>query len=359
MSEMHIDSDGFTGFLDGAQIECVTLRNSAGMEASFCNWGARLLQLLTPDVEGRLGDVVLGYPSLAGYREGHSEMGAFIGRFANRIARGSFALDGKTYRLHCNNGENHLHGGRGAMRRAFSTERPGENEVVFRIRLSDGEDGYPGNLDITVSYALSDDKRLRMVTTAVTDRATPVNFCNHAYFNLADAPDILDHVLMIDADAFTPVDARLIPSGEIRPVAGTPFDFRSPTRIGERIGQRDEQLLFGQGYDHNFVLNRNGADQASGEALAARVFAPSSGRLMEVWTTEPGVQFYSGNALGRSPLPGRRPLTRRSGFCLETQHYPDSVNRPEFPNVILRPGERYRSSTSFLFGKGESCDDAI
>jgi aldose 1-epimerase len=240
------------------------------------------------------------------------------------------------------------------MRRVFATSRPQENEVVFHVRLGDGEDGYPGNLDLAVSYTLSDEDgdRLRMRTTAVTDRATPVNFCNHAYFNLAHEATILDHLLMIDADAFTPVDAGLIPSGEIRRLAGTPFDFRSPTRIGERIGEADEQLLYGQGYDHNFVLNKDGPCNANGETLAARVFALSSGRCMEIWTSEPGLQFYSGNQLGGSPVPGRRPLTHRSGFCLETQRYPDSVNHPEFPNVILRPGECYSSSTSFLFSQG-------
>ncbi|MDR1613657.1 MAG: galactose mutarotase [Planctomycetota bacterium] len=357
---MRIDFNDFTGFLDGERIECVTLRNSAGIKACFCNWGARLLQLWTPDARGDRADVALGYPSLDGYRKGHAEMGAFIGRFANRIAHGRFALDGKTYRLDCNDGENHLHGGRGGtMRRVFAVSRPRENEALFRVRLGDGEDGYPGNLELAVSYALTDDDRLRMVATATADRATPVNFCNHAYFNLARDADILDHWLTINADAFTPVDESLIPSGEIRPVAGTPFDFRSPARIGERIGERDEQLRFGQGYDHNFVLNKNGPCNADGETLAARVFAPSSGRRMELWTSEPGLQFYSGNRLGGSPVPGRRPLTHRSGFCLETQHYPDSVNRPEFPKVILRPGEDYSSSTSFFFGTGEFHDDAL
>jgi aldose 1-epimerase len=357
---MRIDSNGFTGFLEGERIEYVTLRNRTGTTACFCNWGARLLQLSTPDARGHHDDVTLGYSTLAGYRKGHVEMGAFIGRFANRIAQGRFALDGKNYRLDCNDGENHLHGGRGGtMRRVFATARPKENEVLFRVRLDDGEDGYPGNLELAISYTLSDENCLRMVTMAVTDRATPVNFCNHAYFNLSQDTTILDHRLMIDADAFTPVDAGLIPRGEIRRVAGTPFDFRSPTRIGERIDEVDEQLLFGKGYDHNFVLNKQSPCNANGETLAARVFAPASGRRMELWTSEPGLQFYSGNRLGDNPVPGRRPLTHRSGFCLETQHYPDSVNRPEFPNVILRPGKRYSSSTSFLFGTGKFHDDAL
>ncbi|MDR1486708.1 MAG: galactose mutarotase [Deltaproteobacteria bacterium] len=336
----------------GAKIECVAIRSLCGLQATFCNYGARLIELIAPDAKGNPGDVVLGYSDLNGYLKGQTEMGALVGRVANRIGKGRFTLDTNTYRLALNDGVNHLHGGLGGtMRRAFGVLKSGQSEVVFRLQLRDGEDGYPGNVNLVVVYAFLEGGRLRMSIRAETDRATPVNFCNHVYFNLADDDTILDHQLSINAKFYTPVDEHLIPTGEISSVRRTPFDFTKAVKIGERIEQHHEQLDYGRGYDHNFVLDKSNQRNFHGETLAAKVRAPSSGRTLEIWTTEPGVQFYSGNFLGQSLKPaGRRPLIRRSGFCLETQHFPDSINKSWFPNTILRPGELFSSSTTNIFG---------
>ncbi|MDR1677902.1 MAG: galactose mutarotase [Deltaproteobacteria bacterium] len=357
---MNINPKKFEGTWEGQDVKCLTLRSSNGLEATFCNLGARLVELITPDAGGYLGDVVLGYPAFQDYLKGQAEMGALIGRVANRIAKGHFELDGQNYQLALNDGDNHLHGGLGSMmRRVFSVIKASENEAVFQVVLNDGEDGYPGRVELTVKYSLSDQGGLHQETQAVSDRVTLINVCNHSYFNLGGEASILDHYLMINAESFTPIDASLIPTGEIREVKGTPFDFRTPFRIGERIEDEEPQLVFGQGYDHNFVLDKSGEENQFGETLAARLFLLSSGRVMEIWTTEPGIQFYSGNFLGKSPIPGRSPLTYRRGLCLETQHFPDAVHQPLFPSIVLRPGERFLSSTSFLFGQGGSPNDPV
>jgi aldose 1-epimerase len=299
-----------------------------------------------------LGDVVLGYETLDGYLRATPYFGAIIGRYANRIGGARFTLDGRTYRLAANNGSNHLHGGLRGFDKVVWHAEPFRSDSGLGVTLTyvspDSEEGYPGRLEATVTYTWTDDDRLIMDYVATSDQATPVNLTQHSYFNLAAeaAGTVLDHVLQLDADAFTPVDSTLIPTGEIAPVAGTPFDFTTPSAIGARIDAGDQQIRFGRGYDHNFVLRRSGP----GLVHAARVSEPTSGRALDVWTTEPGLQFYSGNFLdGSITGKGGRIYARRSGLCLETQHYPDSPNHREFPSTILRPGEEYRSRTVFAF----------
>ena len=338
---------------DGVAVELYTLSNSTGMQVSITNYGGIVVSLLAPDREGTLADVVLGYETLDEYVAGSPYFGAIIGRYGNRIGQGKFTLDGKQYTLARNNNENHLHGGLKGFDKVvwkakgiLGDKGPG---LVLTYLSRDGEEGYPGNLAVTVTYILTEDNELRIHYRATTDKPTPVNLTNHSYFNLAGQGngDILGHKLMIDADRFTPVDEGLIPTGELRPVAGTPMDFRKPLAIGARVDQDDEQLRCGGGYDHNWVLN-----QPAGElSLAARVDEPTCGRVMEVFTTEPGIQFYCGNFLDGS-ITGKSGMVyhHRYGFCLETQHYPDSPNKPHFPSTILRPGEEYRSRTVYAFG---------
>ena len=335
----------------GQAVELFTLTNPQGIEVRAITYGGIILSLRTPDRDGRLGDIVLGYDSLAGYLRASPYFGAIIGRYGNRIANGRFTLDGQTYTLAANNGPNHLHGGiRGFDKVVWSAE-PLETDsavgVVFTYTSPDGEEGYPGTLRVQVTYTLADDGKLAFDYLATADRATPVNLTQHSYFNLAGSGDVLGHELTIAASDFTPVDATLIPTGAVAPVDGTPFDFRTPTAIGARIAADHPQLANGLGYDHNFVLDREGP----GLAPAARVVAPASGRTLDVWTTEPGLQFYSGNFLDGS-ITGKagRVYAHRAGFCLETQHFPDSPNQPAFPSTILRPGEEYRSRTVFGFG---------
>ena len=335
----------------GQAVELFTLTNPQGIEVRAITYGGIILSLRTPDRDGRLGDIVLGYDSLAGYLRASPYFGAIIGRYGNRIANGRFTLDGQTYALAANNGPNHLHGGiRGFDKVVWSAE-PLETDsavgVVFTYTSPDGEEGYPGTLRVQVTYTLADDGKLAFDYLATADRATPVNLTQHSYFNLAGSGDVLGHELTIAASDFTPVDATLIPTGAVAPVDGTPFDFRTPTAIGARIAADHPQLANGLGYDHNFVLDREGP----GLAPAARVVAPASGRTLDVWTTEPGLQFYSGNFLDGS-ITGKagRVYAHRAGFCLETQHFPDSPNQPAFPSTILRPGEEYRSRTVFGFG---------
>jgi aldose 1-epimerase len=331
-------------------VSVYTLKNANGMELRVLNYGGIILSLKVPDRAGRSGDVVLGYDSLADYERSSPYFGAIIGRYGNRIARGRFTLDGKSYTLATNNGPNHLHGGvRGFDKVVWDVapfERGDTVGLVFRYTSPDGEEGYPGTLQAMVTYTLTDRNELIFDYHATTDRATPVNLTQHSYFNLAGdgRGDILGHVVTLNADRFTPVDATLIPTGEIKSVDGTPFDFRMPTAIGARIAHDDAQLRFGRGYDHNFVLNK-GSD-----TLAARVYEPSSGRVMEISTTEPGLQFYSGNFLDGT-LHGKQGVVyrHRYGFAMETQHYPDSPNKPAFPSTILRPGEQYRSRTTYRF----------
>lgn len=335
----------------GEQVELYTLTNSKGVAAAITNYGGILVSLKVPDRAGQLADVVLGFDALDGYLKAHPYFGAIIGRYGNRIAKARFTLNGVEYQLARNEGENSLHGGIKGFDKAVWTakEIDGGKGLELTYLSKDGEEGFPGNLAVTVTYSLNDENELKIDYAATTDKDTVVNLTNHSYFNLAGQGegDVLGHVVTINADRFTPVDAKLIPTGELRPVEGTPFDFRSPRGIGERINDKDEQLVLGKGYDHNFVLNRTG----EGLALAARVVEPKTGRVMEVLTTEPGMQFYTGNFLdGTITGKGGKVYRQRYGFCLETQHFPDSPNKPEFPSVVLKPGEQYRSTTIYRFG---------
>lgn len=341
---------------EGDPVDVYTLTNAHGVEVRAMTYGGIILSLKVPDREGRLGDVVLGYRDVAGYLEETPYFGAIIGRYGNRIGGARFQLDGATYELAANNGPNHLHGGVRGFDKVVWRAEPFTTAdgvgVRFRRASPDGEEGYPGNLDVEVTYTLNDADELAFEYRATTDKATPVNLTQHSYFNLAGhaGGDVLGHRLRLNAERYTPVDEGLIPTGELAPVEGTPFDFRAPHAIGERIASDHEQIRFGGGYDHNFVLNREGA--ADGElVLAARVEEPVSGRTLEVLTTEPGIQFYSGNFLDGS-ITGKEGAVyaHRNGFCLETQHFPDSPNQPAFPSTILRPGEEYRSRTVLRFG---------
>ena len=344
----------------GAAVNVYTLKNAHGMEVRATSYGGIILSLKVPDRNGRFDDVVLGYDSLSDYQRASPYFGAIIGRYGNRIAGGRFTLDGRTYTLARNNGPNHLHGGlKGFDKVVWDVapfEHPDSVGLVFRYRSPDGEEGYPGTLQATVTYTLTDRNELIFDYLGTTDRATPVNLTQHSYFNLAGdgKGDILGHVVTLNADHFTPVDSTLIPTGEIRAVAGTPFDFRTPTAIGARIAQDDEQLRYGRGYDHNFVLNKGGTGGSPGEGaaltLAARVYEPSTGRVMEIYTTEPGMQFYTGNFLDGT-LRGKHGVVyrHRYGFAMETQHFPDTPNKPDFPSTTLHPGEQYRSRTIYKF----------
>lgn len=336
---------------DGTPIDMLKLTNAHGIELSAISYGGIITSLRVPDRTGTPGDIVLGFDRLDDYLKDHPFFGAIIGRYGNRIAKGQFALDGTRYTLATNNGPNHLHGGVKGFDKVAWTATPvqGKNAIAFSRTSPDGEEGYPGSLRVQVTYTLTDADELIVDYSAATDKPTVVNLTQHSYFNLAgqSSGDILGHELMLNADRYTPVDNTLIPTGALAPVEGTPFDFRKPVAIGARIGQGDPQLKNGQGYDHNWVLNRTGA----GLSLAARVHEPKSGRTMEIRTTEPGIQFYSGNFLdGKLTGKGGAVYRHRTGFCLETQHFPDSPNQPAFPSTTLRPGTEYRSSTVFTFG---------
>jgi aldose 1-epimerase len=334
----------------GRYADLYTLTNNQGISVTLTNYGGIVTALHTPDRDGQLGDIVLGYDTLDEYVARNPFFGCLVGRFGNRIAGGKFTFKGKTYELALNNGKNHLHGGKVGFDKVlwaaepFST--PNSVGVKLRYTSADGEEGYPGNLAVTVVYTLTDENEFALEYGATTDQATILNLTNHTYFNLAGAGDILDHVLQLNADRFTPVDDTLIPTGELRSVAGTPFDFRTPTTIGARIDQADEQLQFGKGYDQNFVVNGTPGELRR----AALVSEPASGRTLEVLTTQPGVQFYSGNVLPDLTGKGGAPYMRRYGFCLETQHFPDSPNQPTFPSVALEPGQRYDETTVWKFG---------
>ena len=338
---------------DGQLVDIYTLVNKNGVEARITNYGAVLVSLRVPDRSGKLEDVVPGYPALEGYETDKAFFGGTIGRYGNRIAHGKFVLNGTTYTLATNDGLNHLHGGtKGFNKRVWTAKetRASAGPALTLTYLSkDGEEGYPGNLSVRVTYTLTDGNDLKIEYSATTDKETVVNLTNHSYFNLAGQGngDILDHELMIRADRFTPVDATLIPTGELRKVSGTPFDFTHATAIGARINQDDEQLKFGKGYDHNWVLNRG---KTGALELVARLDSPKSGRILEVWTTEPGLQFYSGNFLDGS-VHGKdgKTYAHRSALCLETQHFPDSPNHPDFPSTVLKPGQHFRSTTVYKF----------
>jgi aldose 1-epimerase len=336
---------------DGKAVELYTMTNTNGIVVRAMTYGGIITNIQVPDRAGALGDIVLGFDTLDGYLAGSPYFGAIVGRYGNRIAKGQFTLDGRTYKLAVNNGPNHLHGGIKGFDKVVWNATSVDNASGVGLTLQrvspDGEEGYPGNLEATITYTLTDKNELMIDYRATTDKATPVNLTQHTYFNLAGSGDILGHELMLNADRYTPVDATLIPTGELAKVDGTPFDFRKATAIGARINQPDPQLKNGNGYDHNWVVNRKG----EGLQLAARVLEPRSGRTLEVATTQPGVQFYSGNFLDGT-LKGKRGAVYefRNGFCLETQHFPDSPNHQDFPTTILRPGETYSTRTVFTFG---------
>jgi aldose 1-epimerase len=336
---------------DGTTVYLYTLRNGQGAEARISNYGGLVVSLQVPDRNGKLDDVTLGYDNLAGYLKDTPYFGALIGRYGNRIAKGKFTLDGKEYTLATNNYPNALHGGiKGFDKVVWEPATLVTSAEGPALKLSyvsrNGEEGYPGTLSVTAVYTLTHDNALKLEFTATTDQDTVINLTHHSYFNLAGKGTILDHVVMIPADKFTPVDSTLIPVGELKPVAGTPFDFRTPTAIGARINQDDEQLKFGKGYDHNWVVNKPMGQYG----LMARVSEPTSGRVMEVYSTEPGLQFYSGNFLDGT-ITGKRGgvYQFRNGFCMEPQHYPDSPNKPEFPSVVLKPGQTYHNTIVYKF----------
>ena len=336
---------------EGEAVDLFTLSNAHGIEVRVITYGAIITSVKTPDRNGRFADIVLGFDDLDSYLTRSRFFGAVAGRYANRIAKGRFTIDGKTFQLATNNDANHLHGGvKGfdkVVWKAEPFERNGNKGVVLKYTSRDGEEGYPGTLNASVTYTLTPRDELVVDYGATTDKATHVNLTQHSYFNLAGEGngDVLRHQMMINADRYTPVDEGLIPTGELAPVDGTPFDFRKPAAIGARIDADDEQIRRGAGYDHNFVLNGG-----RGLHLAARVVEPATGRTLVVETTEPGVQFYSGNRLSRAPGKSGHMYDLRGGFCLETQHFPDSPNKPAFPSTLLRPGETYATKTVFTFG---------
>jgi aldose 1-epimerase len=340
----NIEVVSFGQLPDGTPVKLFTLSNSSGLIAKITDYGTIITELHVPDRSGKNGDVVLGFDNLQQYLKGHPYFGATVGRVANRIAKGRFTLDGKTYTLAINNGPNHLHGGlKGFDKVVWKADPQSGAAVRFTYTSADGEEGYPGKVEATVKMVLTEKNELSIDYTAVTDQPTPVNLTNHSYFNLAGQGDILGHELVVNADHFTPKDANSIPTGVIAPVRGTPMDFTTPHPVGSRFSQLEEKPV---GYDHNFVLNGGGKTLS----VAARVFEPKSGRVMEVLTTEPGVQLYTSNYLDGS-LTGKRGLVYRqhSALCLETQHFPDAVNHPRFPSIILRPGQTYRQTTVHKF----------
>jgi len=345
---MSLDEKIFGQMPDGAPVRIYTLKNQNGVMVKITEYGAIITEIHAPDRQGKTGDVVLGFDNLDRYRRGHPFFGAIAGRVANRIANGRFTLEGKEYTLAKNNGPNHLHGGLKGFDKKVWTSKPlpttdHEAGVELSCFSADGEEGYPGNLKVSVTYTLTDKNELRIDYRATTDKATPVNLTNHSYFNLAGSGDILGHELWLAADNYTPTDEGLIPTGEIRSVKGTPLDFTKATTLGARA---DQTGLKPGGYDHNFVLNGAGRSLA----LAARVYEPKSGRVMEVFTTEPGVQLYTANGLdGSIAGVGGVPYPRHGGFCLETQHFPDAINKTNFPSVVLRPGDTFKSTTIYRF----------
>ena len=335
----------------GVAVELYTLHNRQGMEAKIMTYGGIITSLTAPDRKGHYADVVLGYDSLAGYLKGTSYFGALIGRYGNRIAHGQFTLDGVSYKLATNDGPNTLHGGvvgfdKVVWKVTDASVKGKGPQLALSYTSRDGEEGYPGNLKVDAVYTLTDDNTLRLELTAVTDKDTPVNLTQHSYFNLRGHGDILSHELQIPGGRFTPVDSTLIPTGQLQPVAGTPFDFRKATAIGARIDTADEQLKNGKGYDHNWVLDKRGGVLGP----VATVYDPESGRVLEVSSTEPGVQFYSGNFLdGKSVGKGGWAYERRNALALEPQHFPDSPNQANFPSVILKPGQTYHNTIIYKF----------
>jgi aldose 1-epimerase len=345
-----IEEQPFGTTKEGKKITLYTLTNSHHMEVRAMNYGAIIVSLRVPDRKGQVADVVLGHDTLEGYFDNSPHLGGLVGRYANRIANGSFSLDGVKYSLPKNNGPNTLHGGIKGFDQAVwqGTPLKGQAGVAFSYLSPDGEEGFPGNLKVKVSYSLTEANELVITYEATTDKPTVLNLSQHSYFNLAGegAGDILNHEAMINADRFTPVDSTMIPTGELRPVKGTPLDFRTQTKVGARIDDNYEQLVLGKGYDHNFVINR----KAEGLVLAARAYEPVSGRVMEISTDQPGVQFYTGNFLDGT-VTGKQGhvYKQRYGLCFETQHFPDSPNHREFPSAVLRPGQTFHSRTILKF----------
>jgi aldose 1-epimerase len=334
---------------DGQQTDLYILTNKHGMEAAITNYGGTVVTLKVPDRNGKVEDVVLGYDKPDDYATGKAYFGAIVGRYANRIAHAKFTLDGITYTLPKNDGDNHLHGG---FNKRVWTPKDVSSSAGQALELTylskDGEEGFPGNLSVKVVYTLTDENELKIDYSATTDKDTVLNLTNHCYFNLAGQGngDILQHQLMIRADRFTPVDANLIPTGELRSVKGTPFDFTTATAIGARIDQDNEELKLGRGYDHNWVLNNGTTGSLT---VAAQAYEPHSGRLLEVQTTQPGLQFYTGNFLDGIHGKQGKVYNRRNAFCLETQHFPDSPNHPDFPSTVLKPGQHFVSTTVYRF----------
>ena len=343
---VHVEKAAFGQTAEGTAIESYTIYNSQGATAKLITYGATVAELHVPDKDGKMGDVVLGFDNLEGYLGQHPHFGGAIGRYGNRIAKGKFTLDGKEYQLAINNPPNSLHGGPTGFDRRVWKAQPVEVKDGASVRCTylskDGEENFPGNLTVSVTYTLTNTNQFKLEYSAETDKDTIVNLTNHSYFNLAGSGDVLKHVLYLNADKYTPVDATLIPTGEIASVENTPLDFRKPTAIGAHLGEIKDI----GGYDHNYVVNG-----AAGKLrIAARVTEPSSGRQMEVWTTEPGVQFYSAIGLNGS-ITGKGGISypKYGALCLETQHYPDSPNRPNFPSTVLKPGARFYSETIYKF----------
>jgi len=346
------DSLKYATTIDGKSVKLYTLKNKQGASVSITNYGGRVVSLLVPDKNNKLTDVVLGYDSIGAYRKkGEPFFGALIGRYGNRIGKGKFTLDGKEYTLQLNDGVNTLHGGTdGFFSKVWDAKQLDEQKLELSYVSNDGEAGYPGKLDVKVTYTLTDDNALQIDYLATTDKTTVVNLTNHAYFNLNGEGNntILDHELTIDANAYTPVDSTLIPTGKLQPVAGTAFDFNKAKTIGKSIEENDQQLKFGKGYDHNFVLIHH-----DGKTAIATVKSPVTGITMEVYTVEPGLQFYSGNFLTGADKDGKggKSYPHRSAFCLETQHFPDAPNHANFASTVLKPGETYKTSTTYKFLK--------
>jgi aldose 1-epimerase len=350
LSAVAIDKKSYGKTQDGHEVFAYTLKNHNGMEVTITNFGGDVLSIKVPDRDGKFADVVLGFDSLADYEKQGPYFGALIGRYGNRLAKGQFKLDGKTYQVPTNDGPNSLHGGKvGFDKRVWDAKESSDaagQHLHLHYLSKDGEEGFPGNLTTDVTYTLTDKNELRISYSATTDKDTVLNLTNHTYFNLKGQGegDILQHQVMINADKFTPVDATLIPTGELKNVAGTPFDFRQSHAIGEHINDSDEQLKLGRGYDHNWVLNGGGK-----MGSAAKVVESSTGRTLEVLTDQPGVQFYTGNFLDGTAKGKGKVYNHRFGFCLETQHFPDSPNHPNFPSTELKPGQKFQSTTVYRF----------
>ncbi|MCL1942957.1 MAG: galactose mutarotase [Candidatus Azobacteroides sp.] len=341
----------FQKTVDGKQTDLYVLKNPSGMEVCITNYGAKIVSVMVPDKNGKFADVVLGHPSIDDYLTSQEPyFGAVCGRTGNRIAKGKFTLDGKEYTLAVNNGPNNLHGGIKGFHAVVWDAEQIDNQTIRLIYLSkDGEEGYPGNLTTILTYKLTDDNAVEIDYLATTDKPTIINLTNHSYFNLSGAGDpfIGDHLLTIHADTYLPTDDTAIPYGKPEKVEGTPMDFRTPHEIGARIDENFQQLIYGNGYDHTYVLNK---EKDAGFSFCAKVVSPKTGIVMETYTTEPGVQLYTGNGMtGGFPAKGGKHYPKRSAFCLETQHFPDSINKPEYPGVVLRPGEKFTSQTTYKF----------